>query len=168
VDEEDTPKERVPRTHPRKEGSETHRPTAERETSPALPFAGDSPFSDVAPPQQETPPTPPRREQTPQPTTRQLKRSKKVPRREGNVYGETCHPVEILQGKEKEWRQIEGSVLGDCRTLPQPSAPEPGPSQPPQPWSLMPSEREIEHRLAPDDNEDEFWKNMGMHICPAG
>jgi len=117
VDEEDAPKERVPKTnpprvdkghegtHPQNEGSETHRPTAERETSPALPFAGDSPFSDVTPPRQETPPTPPRHEQTLQPTTRRSKRSKKVPRREGNVYGETRHPVEILQGKEKEHQQ---------------------------------------------------------------
>ena len=85
-------------------------------------------------------PTPPRREQTPQPTTRRSKRSKKVPRREGNVYGETRHPVEILQGKEKEWRHIEGSVPGASRMPPETSAPEPGPSQPPQPRSPTPSE----------------------------
>ena len=30
------------------------------------------------------------------------------------------------------------------------------------------TEREIERGLAPDDDEDEFWKNMGMSMRPAG
>ena len=134
--EEETPSKRIPQTKPSGVEGEpkVYRPTAEGGSSPALPFAEAEIPPQEPSSRQSRDTSPPRRTMMPQPTTRQSKREKKVPRREGNVYGETRHPTDILKGgQRKEWQQIEGSLPGPSRTSQQPSAPDPGPSMPPAP-----------------------------------
>ena len=82
-----------------------------------------------APPQEEVPPppkTPSPVQQAPQPApppTPRPQRVRKVPVRPGNIYGETCHPVEILKGagKKKGGRQATGVVPRTAENNPLPA-----------------------------------------------
>ena len=97
--EEETPSKRVPRTKPSGVEGEpkVHQPTAKGKSSPALPFVKDELSPQEPSSHQSRDPSPPRHAVTPQPMTRRSKREKKVPRREGNVYGETRHPTDIVR-----------------------------------------------------------------------
>ena len=131
----------------------------DEETTPPLhvPARQQLPVPTAAPPQQEVPPprTPPV-QQEPQPAPPPVPRPQRVRKvlvRPGNIYGETCHPVDILKGagKKKGGHQAKGAVPRTAENNPLPDVPVPGPSTPARqesiplpPISPAPSELEIE------------------------
>ena len=101
-----------------------------------LPPKGQDQERDDAPaqPRARSPsPPPPPPEDQPQP--RQSGRARKVPVREGNVYGEARHPVEQFKEieKQKTWKRVVGEQSSRPRTKPQQRGEQvPGPSSVPQ------------------------------------
>ena len=126
--------------------------------------------TEVEPPTSVTPPQPP---------TRRLGRARKVPKKEGNVYGDK-HPVQIEQDirRKKDWDQIVGEQSSCPRpNVPGPSTPAPVPSPPHQPQEgtssgeeeKPDSESEVEDSLEPtSDSEAELVAQLaqegGVHF----
>ena len=133
--------------------------------------------SPVAPPCEATPPIPggllPSREPSPkqrppspvppEAPLEQQRRTKKVPLQPGNVYGEWCHPVDILKPRNKRnWKKLEKVARKPRENASRSSSPVPGPSNQPRTdvedvpllsISPTPSELEVEGGLdyATDD-----------------
>jgi len=145
-------------------------------SDPSSPTDNDRSSPHVSPPRT---PSPQRRAPAPAPpgapTTSRTRpqRTKRVPVKPGNVYGEGRHPVDILRDPQnkKGWRDVEESVKQPTKNTP-PDAPVPGPSsQPPLPEretslpdvSPTPSEKDVEAGLDPD-----YWGDLLSHIGPGG
>ena len=59
----------------------------------------------------------------------QQQRAKKIPKMPGNVYGEDCHPVDILKPKNKKsWKKLEKTVPKPHENTPYSSSLVPSPS----------------------------------------
>jgi len=119
-------------------------------------------------------PSPQERVPTPVPSApRRPQRTRKVPRREGNIYGETRHPVDILRDpkNKKGWREAEKSAPKPRENTSQPSQPVPGPSTLPRqesvplpPISPTSSEEDVERGLTPFEDDE----TMVERICQDG
>jgi len=143
---------------------------------PVSPESPDWDSPHVSPPRT---PSPERRAPAPAPpnapTTSRVRpqRTRRVPVKPGNVYGEGQHPVDILRDPQNKegWRDVEESVKRPKENTP-PDVPVPGPSdQPPPPVcepslpdvSPTPSEKDVETGLDTD-----YWGDLLSHISPGG